>query len=42
VVVDDAGTFAVALAGGHEGGANELAGRVAGFLGATPVVTTAS
>ena len=42
VCVDDAGTFAVALAGGHAGGANKLAGRVADVLGATPVVTTAS
>lgn len=42
VAVDDSGAFAVALTGGHEGGANELAGRVAAFLGATPVVTTAS
>jgi cobalt-precorrin 5A hydrolase/precorrin-3B C17-methyltransferase len=42
VCVDDAGRFAVALAGGHGGGANALAQRVAGSLGATPVVTTAS
>ncbi|MEX1163616.1 MAG: cobalamin biosynthesis protein, partial [Nitriliruptor sp.] len=42
VAVDDHGTFAVALAGGHEGGANALATRVASHLGATPVVTTAS
>ncbi|HKH77623.1 MAG TPA: precorrin-3B C(17)-methyltransferase, partial [Rubrobacteraceae bacterium] len=42
VCVDDAGRFAVALAGGHGGGANALAGRVADSLGATPVVTTAS
>lgn len=42
VAVDDTGTFAVALTGGHEGGANELAERAAAFLGATPVVTTAS
>jgi cobalt-precorrin 5A hydrolase/precorrin-3B C17-methyltransferase len=42
VCVDDAGRFAVALVGGHDGGANALAGRVAGALGATPVVTTAS
>jgi len=42
VAVDDAGLFAVALCGGHEGGANGLAARVAGSLGATPVVTTAS
>ena len=42
VCVDDAARFAVALAGGHGGGANALAGRVADTLGATPVVTTAS
>jgi cobalt-precorrin 5A hydrolase / cobalt-factor III methyltransferase / precorrin-3B C17-methyltransferase len=42
VTVDDATTFAVALCGGHEGGANALAGRVADTLGATPVITTAS
>lgn len=42
VAVDDSGAFAVALTGGHEGGANELAERIAMFLGATPVVTTAS
>jgi cobalt-precorrin 5A hydrolase/precorrin-3B C17-methyltransferase len=42
VCVDDAGRFAVALVGGHAGGANELAGRVADALGSVPVVTTAS
>jgi cobalt-precorrin 5A hydrolase/precorrin-3B C17-methyltransferase len=42
VAVDDAGLFAVALCGGHDGGANGLAERVAASLGATPVVTTAS
>jgi cobalt-precorrin 5A hydrolase/precorrin-3B C17-methyltransferase len=42
VCVDDAGRFAVALVGGHEGGANALAERVANALGTTPVVTTAS
>ena len=42
VTVDDATGFAVALCGGHDGGANGLAGRVAASLGATPVVTTAS
>jgi cobalt-precorrin 5A hydrolase/precorrin-3B C17-methyltransferase len=42
VCVDDAGRFAVALAGGHAGGANELARRVAETLGAVPVITTAS
>jgi cobalt-precorrin 5A hydrolase / precorrin-3B C17-methyltransferase len=42
VTVDDAGNFAVALCGGHEGGANALAARVADTLGGTPVITTAS
>jgi cobalt-precorrin 5A hydrolase / precorrin-3B C17-methyltransferase len=42
VCVDDAGRFAVALVGGHGGGANALAERVGDILGATPVVTTAS
>jgi cobalt-precorrin 5A hydrolase/precorrin-3B C17-methyltransferase len=42
VCVDEALRFAVALAGGHGGGANELAERVATALGCTPVVTTAS
>jgi cobalt-precorrin 5A hydrolase/precorrin-3B C17-methyltransferase len=42
VCVDEAGRFAVALAGGHGGGANALARRVADTIGATPVVTTAS
>lgn len=42
VCVDEARRFAVALTGGHEGGANALATRVAGLLGAQPVVTTAS
>ena len=42
VTVDDAGTFAVALCGGHEGGANALATRVAEILGGAPVITTAS
>jgi cobalt-precorrin 5A hydrolase/precorrin-3B C17-methyltransferase len=42
VTVDDAASFAVALCGGHDGGANALAVRVADTLGATPVITTAS
>ncbi|MEV2254936.1 precorrin-3B C(17)-methyltransferase [Streptomyces sp. NPDC050147] len=42
VCVDEAGRFAVALLGGHEGGANALAHEVADVLGATPVVTTAT
>jgi cobalt-precorrin 5A hydrolase len=42
VVLDEAGRYAVPLLGGHEGGANRLAYRVAGVVGAVPVVTTAS
>jgi cobalt-precorrin 5A hydrolase/precorrin-3B C17-methyltransferase len=42
VCVDEARRFAVALAGGHGGGANALATRVAAVLGAQPVITTAS
>ncbi|MFL6138130.1 MAG: precorrin-3B C(17)-methyltransferase [Frankiaceae bacterium] len=42
VCVDEAARYAVAVTGGHAGGANELAGRVAAALGAEPVVTTAS
>ena len=42
VCVDDAGRFAVALTGGHEGGGNALCRQVADALGAEPVVTTAS
>ncbi|HVW31343.1 MAG TPA: precorrin-3B C(17)-methyltransferase [Acidimicrobiia bacterium] len=42
VVVDDGGRFALALTGGHRGGANVLAREVAALLGAEPVVTTAT
>jgi cobalt-precorrin 5A hydrolase len=42
VVVDDAGHFAISLLSGHSKGANSLAGLVAQFIGATPVITTAT
>jgi cobalt-precorrin 5A hydrolase/precorrin-3B C17-methyltransferase len=42
VCVDEGGRFAVSLAGGHAGGANELARAVGEVLGAEPVVTTAT
>jgi cobalt-precorrin 5A hydrolase/precorrin-3B C17-methyltransferase len=42
VCVDEAGRFAVPVVGGHGGGANALAQRVADVLGAEPVVTTAT
>jgi cobalt-precorrin 5A hydrolase/precorrin-3B C17-methyltransferase len=41
VALDDAGRWAVALAGGHHG-ANALAREVAALVGAEPVVTTAT
>ncbi len=42
VCVDEAGRFAVPVVGGHGGGANELARRVADVIAAQPVVTTAT
>jgi cobalt-precorrin 5A hydrolase/precorrin-3B C17-methyltransferase len=42
VCVDEARRFAIALTGGHSGGANALAEQVADVLGCTPVVTTAT
>ncbi|SEO75806.1 cobalt-precorrin 5A hydrolase / precorrin-3B C17-methyltransferase [Actinacidiphila rubida] len=42
VTVDEAHRYAVALLGGHAGGANALAEEVAAVLGAEPVVTTAT
>jgi cobalt-precorrin 5A hydrolase / precorrin-3B C17-methyltransferase len=42
VCVDEGGRYAVALVGGHAGGANALARRVGGLLDAEPVITTAT
>jgi cobalt-precorrin 5A hydrolase / precorrin-3B C17-methyltransferase len=42
VCVDDAGRFAIALTGGHGGGANALARQIAALLGAQAVITTAT
>lgn len=42
VVVDDAGRFAVSLLSGHSKGANGLTGLIGQFIGAIPVVTTAT
>jgi cobalt-precorrin 5A hydrolase len=42
IVVDDAGQYVIPVLSGHVGGANEWSERIAGLLGATPVLTTAS
>ncbi len=42
VCVDDAGRFAVSVLSGHVGGGDALAERVAGAIGATAVITSAS
>lgn len=43
VVLDEGGSFAVSLVGGHEAGGNQLAYKVSSIvLGAVPVVTTAT
>jgi cobalt-precorrin 5A hydrolase len=42
VVLDEGCRFAIPLSGGHEGGANQLAYRVANLVGAVPVITTAT
>jgi cobalt-precorrin 5A hydrolase len=42
VILDEGCRFAISLIGGHEGGANQLAYRVANLVGAIPVITTAT
>ena len=42
LAVDEAGRFVMPILSGHRGGANAFARTVAGCLGATPVISTAS
>ncbi|CAM4092712.1 cobalt-precorrin 5A hydrolase [Serratia silvae] len=42
VVIDERGQHAISLLSGHVGGANALTLRLAGLLGADPVITTAT
>ncbi|MHB8481645.1 MAG: cobalt-precorrin 5A hydrolase [Nitrospiria bacterium] len=42
LVIDDKAQFVISVLSGHVGGANALTEKVAGLLGAVPVITTAS
>ena len=40
--IDDNGKFVISSLSGHLGGANELTNKIAGLIGATPVITTST
>lgn len=42
IVIDEKGKHVISLLGGHEAGANRLAGEIAACIGGRPVITTAT